>query len=105
MPGKMALLICFANASFIMITPPRGPRRPLCVVLVTTSANGIGARVLTACNEAGIVGHVDHEVRADVLGYPGEALEVDAQAVGRRTGDDELRFVLVRQAAPSCRSR
>lgn len=38
-PGKMALLNFFASSSsFVRITPPRGPRSVLCVVVVTTSA-------------------------------------------------------------------
>ena len=35
---------------------------------------------------------------ADVFGHLGEALEVDAQAVRRGAGDDELGLVLVREA-------
>ncbi|MPN16364.1 hypothetical protein SDC9_163703 [bioreactor metagenome] len=41
-PGNTALLMAFSCSAFIRITPPRGPRRLLCVVVVTTSANGTG---------------------------------------------------------------
>ncbi|MCY1375940.1 hypothetical protein D9M69_633930 [compost metagenome] len=41
-PGKMALLIAFSCSAFIRMMPPRGPRRLLWVVEVTTSANGTG---------------------------------------------------------------
>jgi hypothetical protein len=41
-------------------------------------------------DQAGVVGHVDHEDGADFFGDVGEALEIDAQAVGRGAGDDQL---------------
>ncbi len=41
-PGKIAELIGFSYSAFIRITPPRGPRRLLCVVVVTKSACGTG---------------------------------------------------------------
>src|SRR5450830_1408256 len=71
-PGKMALLMAFSCCAFIKIMPPRGPRRLLWVV-----------------------DHVHHEDRAHVFCHFGKALEVDAQAVGRGTGDDELGFGLM----------
>jgi hypothetical protein len=49
-------------------------------------------------DQAGVVGHVDHEDRADVLGDLGEAFEVDAQRIGRGARDDQLGHVLVRLA-------
>ena len=42
MPGKTALSIAFAYSSLHIIIPPRGPRRVLCVVVVTISAHGTG---------------------------------------------------------------
>ena len=59
----------------------------------------VGARVPGDAgrgDEARVVGHVHHEDGADFLGDLGEALEVDAQAVGRRAGDDQLGFGLTR---------
>ena len=41
-PGKMALSIDFAYFSLHKIIPPRGPRKVLCVVVVTKSAKGTG---------------------------------------------------------------
>ena len=78
--------------------PPRGPRRLLWVVLVTTSACGSGLGVDARGDQARVVRHVDHEDRADRLGHTGEALEVDAQAVGRCAGDDQLGPGFVGQA-------
>jgi len=49
-------------------------------------------------DQPGVMRHVDHEVRADGLGHLRKALPVDAQAVGRGPGDDELGLVLVGQA-------
>ena len=43
MPGKIAEFTFFANSSsFVKIMPPRGPRKVLCVVVVTISAYGTG---------------------------------------------------------------
>src|SRR3546814_10171959 len=43
MPGNTATLIFFASSSsLVRITPPRGPRRVLCVVVETTCACGNG---------------------------------------------------------------
>ena len=42
LPGKMAESIFFASSALQRMTAPRGPRRVLCVVVVTTSAYGTG---------------------------------------------------------------
>ena len=42
MPGKTALSIAWACSARQRIMPPRGPRSVLCVVVVTTSACGMG---------------------------------------------------------------
>ena len=99
MPGKIALLIFLAMlVAFIRMMPPRGPRRRL----VRGRGDDVGVRhrvrVHAGGDQAGVVRHVDHEVGADRLGHLGEALEVDAQRVGRGAGDDQLGLVLVRQA-------
>ena len=46
--------------------PPRGPRRVLCVVVVTTWACGQRVGIDAAGDQAGIVGHVDHQIGADL---------------------------------------
>ena len=69
--------------------PPRGPRRLLgggCDHVGEGNRVGIHPRG----DQTGIVGHVDHEDRADVLGDLGKSLEVDAQGIGRGAGDDQL---------------
>ena len=48
-------------------------------------------------DQAGIVRHVDHEIRPDGLGHLGETLEIDLQRVGRSAGDDQFRLVLMGQ--------
>ena len=42
MPGKICELRTFACASRVRMSPPRGPRSVLCVVVVTISACGTG---------------------------------------------------------------
>src|SRR6266436_4699487 len=41
-PGKSVESICLANFSWHSTMPPRGPRKLLCVVVVTNCACGIG---------------------------------------------------------------
>ena len=48
-------------------------------------------------DQPGIVRHVDHEDGPHVLCHTGEACPVDHQRIGRGSGDDDARFVLVRQ--------
>jgi hypothetical protein len=60
-PGKTALSMALAWISLQRIIAPRGPRRVLWVVVVTTSAKGTGYRVGAAGHEAREVGHVDEE--------------------------------------------
>jgi hypothetical protein len=79
MPGKMALLMALGGGCHHV-------------------GKGHGVGVDAAGDQAGVVGHVHHEIGADGLGDLGKALEVDAQAVGRGAGDDELGLVLMSQA-------
>ena len=72
--------------------PPRGPRRLLCHVGVRHRV-----RVHAPGDQAGVVRHVHHEDGAHVLGHPGKACPVDDQRIGRGTGNDDARLVLVRQ--------
>ena len=50
-------------------------------------------------DQAGEVGGVEQEQRADLVGDGPERLRVEAPRVGRRAGDDQLRVVLERQVA------
>ena len=74
---------------------PAGPRRVLWVVKVMMSAPCVHrVRVLPAGDEAGDVGGVEHEQRADLVGDGAERLGVDDARVGGGAGDDDLRPVL-----------
>jgi hypothetical protein len=55
-------------------------------------------RMLAAGNEAGDVGHVDHEIGADRIGDLAETLPVPDAGIGGAAGDDQLRLVLLRLA-------
>ena len=77
--------------------PPRGPPRVLCVVVVTTW-RAAPARVQTRGDQAGEVRHVDHQVRADLVGDAAERGEVELTRVGRPAGQDQLRAVFPGQA-------
>ena len=55
---------------------------------------GIDAR----SDQTRVVGHVHHEIGTNGFGYFGKTLKVNAQAVGRRAGDDEFGFLLMGQA-------
>ena len=52
-----------------------------------------------ACNEAGKVRHVDHELGADAVGDLAKGAEVDDTRIGRAAGNDHLRLVLLRELA------
>ena len=58
-----------------------------------------GVRVLAAGDEAGDVGGVEQEQRADLVGDGAQRLRVDDARVGGGAGDDQLRPVLERQVA------
>ena len=51
--------------------------------------------VLAGGDEAGEVGHVDHQLGADRVGDRAEGGEVELARVGRPAGDDQLRLVLL----------
>src|SRR5580693_198223 len=51
--------LCKSACGRARIRPPRGPRKVLCVVVVTTSANGTGARPIDDARIGGKSGH-DH---------------------------------------------
>ncbi len=80
-----------ANCSWHMTMPPRGPRRLLCVVVVTNCACGIGRGMLAAGDEPGDVRHVDEQKRADGIGDLAHAREIDDARIGGGAGGDHGR--------------
>ena len=81
-PGKMALSICFAYCSLQRIMPPLGPRRVLCVVVVTTSAHGHGAGVHAGGHKAGDVRDIHHQIRTDFIGDLAEFIKIQHAGIG-----------------------
>ena len=75
--------------------PLRGPHSVLWIVVVTTSACSTRVGVLAGGDEAGEVGHVDHQLGADGVGNRAEGGEIELAGVGRPAGDDQLGPVLV----------
>jgi hypothetical protein len=96
MPGNTIDCSFFSISASALATmmPPRGPRRVLCVVEVTTCACGHRVRVHAGGDQAGDVGHVDEQVGADLVGDGAEARPVDDLRIGGEAGDDHLRLVL-----------
>src|SRR3954449_5396327 len=76
-PGNTALLIFLASSAVLRMTPPRGPPSVLWVVVVTTSGERHRVGVQPGGDQAGEVGHVDHQVGADQIGDPAELGEVE----------------------------
>ncbi len=74
--------------------PPRGPRSDL----VGRERDDVGVRhrvrVRAAGDEAGEVGDVEHQQRADLVGDRAERFGLEAARVARRADDDHLRAVL-----------
>ncbi len=94
----MALLIFFAMR---LVVHHDDAAARAAQALVGRGRHHVGVRHRVRVDARGdqprVVRHVDHENRADVFRHLGEAREVDAQAVRRRAGDDQLGLVLVRQ--------
>jgi hypothetical protein len=89
------------------MSPPRGPRSVLCVVVVTKSACGTGVGMHAGRDQTGDMRDVGKEVRADAPGDLTHAREVDHAGVRARPDGDHLRllargdggeFVVVEQA-------
>ena len=69
LPGKTALSKRLPNsASWQRIRPPRGPRRVLWVVVVTTWQWGTGLGCRHRRHQSGDVGHVSQQEGTDVIG-------------------------------------
>ena len=99
LPGKTAELSFFARSSSLVRMMPRGGAEVLWVVEVSDVGVRHRVRVVAGGDQAGIVGHVDHEVGAHLVGDGAEAGEVDLARVGGGAGDDELRLRLQRALA------
>ena len=97
MPGKTARSTARACSSRQSTNPERGPASVLCVVEVTKSQCGNRARVDPGRDEAGEVGHVAEEERADLIRDLAEAPRLDRPRVRRAAAHDELRPVLLRE--------
>src|SRR5690606_23770117 len=67
--------------------------------LVGGRGDEIGVRhrvgIRAAGHQAGVVGNVDHQQRAVVVGDAGQPLEVDMQGIGGGAGHDQLGLVLL----------
>ena len=90
-PGNTAELIFLACSSLAEDHPAaRAAER-----LVDRRRDHVGVRhrvgVQAGGDEAGEVGHVDHQLGADLVGDLAEAREVELARVGRPAGEDQLR--------------
>ena len=100
LPGKTLRLIALArSSSLVRINPPRGPRRVLCVVVVTTWACGNGDGCAPADDQPGDVRDVRHQQRADFVGDLAELREVDRPRIRAVAAHDHLRLQLLRLGA------
>ena len=97
MPGNTRLLIVLPYSSWHRHRPARGPRSVLCVVVVTKSATGTGLSCKPGRDQARVVGHVDHQLRADLAGDLGKLAVRNLARIRARAGDDQLRLVLAGQ--------
>ena len=98
-PGNTALSIAVACSAVDRMQPPRGPRSVLCVVNVTTSANGTGSGWAPPAISPAMWARVEQEQRADLVGDRPERLGIEPARVARRAGDDHLRAVLEGEVA------
>ena len=71
--------------------PPRGPRKLLCVVVVTNCACGIGLGCWPAGDQPGDVRHVDEKQRADRIGDLPEPRKIDDARISGSAGGDHRR--------------
>jgi len=78
------------------MSPARGPRSVLWVVLVTTWAWGTGDGVDPPGHEPREMRHVHQEEGTDLVGNGAERREVDDPGISAPAGDDELRLLFLR---------
>ena len=76
-PGKIDASIAPAYSLRAKIIPPLGPRRVLCVVIVTTSAYGNGGTIGTVGNKTRFMGNICHIKRADFASDLSHPLVID----------------------------
>ena len=95
LPGKIERLM----SAFELLAAEDQPAAGTAEGLVDGRRDDVGVldrvRVLAGGDEAGEVGHVDHQLRADRVGDLAEGGEVELARVGRPAGDDQLRPVLL----------
>ena len=97
-PGNTAELIFFARSAVRQDDPAARAAEGLVGGRGDDVGVRHGRRVQTGGDQACEVGHVDHQVGADLVGDPAELGEVEVTRVGRPARDDELGPVLERQA-------
>ena len=97
MPGKTRLSIALA-CSFLQRTKPAA-RAAQGLVRGRGHEVGDGHRVVVqpGRDEARVVGHVDHQLGADLAGDLGELAVRDLAGIGAGAGDDQLGLVLAGQ--------
>ena len=88
-PGNTDLSIALACSAVLRMSPARGPRSVLCVVLVTTGECGTGDGIDPAGHQSREVRHVHQEDGADLVGDGAERGEVDDPRVRAAAGDDQ----------------
>src|SRR4029453_13668539 len=98
-PGKTAELTFLAmSASLVRITPPRGPPRVLCVVLVTMWACGTGLGCSPAATRPAKGGMSNSREAPHQVRDAAEFSEVQLAGVSGPAGDDQLRLALEGEA-------
>ena len=98
-PGNTDLSMSLASSAIDRMSPARGPRSVLCVVLVTTCACGTGDGYRPDGDQAGEVRHVHQELGADLVGDGAEGGEVDDAGIGAAAGDEQRGPFAQRQVA------
>ena len=91
MPGKTARSTAVASSGEAKMSPPRGPRSVLWVVVVTRSAWGNGDGWTPAATSPAMWAMSTRRRAPDAVGDGGQALEVEDPRVHARAGDQELR--------------
>ena len=89
-PGNTTLSMAAANSCLLRIMPARGPRRVLCVVVVTIWACGTGRRMRASGNQPGEMGHVHQVERAHLVRDLAHAGEINDSRIGAASADDQL---------------
>ena len=104
MPGNTLRSRSLAYSSLHSTMPPRGPRSVLCVVVVTKSAHRHGIVVQPGRHQAGVMGHVDKQLRPDSRGDLGELADAESRA-DRRSAPATISFGLCSRASAATWSK